>query len=134
MRSEPAPANPAAPAKETPVEAAQTEQAKTEQAKPEPPAPSKAEAKPSGGVAPAIEPVAGQTYLQLAAVGKPEAEMLVDVVTRKGFAAIHAPVKEKPGLFRVLVGPLKDAAAIAETRNKLNEAGLQGNEAVKRVF
>jgi cytoskeletal protein RodZ len=109
----------------------QAETAKQEPPKPETPV--KPQVSPAGALA-AVDPVAGATYLQLAAVNKPEAEMLVEVATRKGFSAIHSPVKEKPGLFRVLVGPLKDAGAIAETRNKLNEAGLPGNEAVKRVF
>jgi DedD protein len=102
--------------------------------KPEPKPESKPEPKAQPGALPAYDPVPGQTYLQLAAVGKPEAETLVEVLGKKGFKAIHAAVKEKPGFFRVLVGPLKDAGDVAETRNKLNDAGLQGTQAIKRVF
>ena len=58
------------------------------------------------------------TYLQLAATTQREAEIMVDVLRKKEFKATAAEVPEKPGLFRVLVGPLAEAAVI-RTRNDL---------------
>lgn len=84
--------------------------------------------------APAVtQPSAGQTYLQLAATGKREAELLVEVLDKKGFRAMVAEVPDKPGTFRVLVGPLKEGS-INQTRAELQSAGFQGNAAIKRTF
>jgi cell division septation protein DedD len=71
------------------------------------------------------EPAPGQTYLQVVAVERAEAEIFVDVLGKKGFHAIFAPVPEKPGTFRVLVGPYKDAAAIGQARTDLEKAGFK---------
>jgi cell division septation protein DedD len=71
------------------------------------------------------EPSSGQTYLQVVAVERAEAEIFVDVLGKKGFHAIFAPVPEKPGTFRVLVGPYKDAAAIGQARTDLEKAGFK---------
>lgn len=81
----------------------------------------------------ASQPAAGQTYLQLAATGKREAELLVEVLDKKGFRAMLAEVPDKPGTFRVLVGPLKEGS-INQTRAELQSAGFQGNAAIKRTF
>src|SRR5688572_26653247 len=53
------------------------------------------------------QPQIGRTYLQVLAVAKPEAEVLVDVLTKKGFRAVVAP-GPNDRVFRVLVGPAKD--------------------------
>ena len=71
------------------------------------------------------EPGPGQTYLQVVAVERAEAEIFVDVLGKKGFHAIFTPVPEKPGTFRVLVGPYKDAAAISQARTDLEKAGFK---------
>jgi len=71
------------------------------------------------------------TYLQVAAVKKADAEILVDALKKRGFPAVAAPVTPRQpadGLWRALVGPLADAAAIAKAR-----ADLQ-NAAFKNVF
>ena len=89
---------------------------------------------PTPAPAPAVsQPAAGQTYLQLAATGKREAELLVEVLDKKGFRAMVAEVPDKPGTFRVLVGPLKEGS-INQTRAELQSAGFQGNAAIKRTF
>jgi len=70
------------------------------------------------------EPAPGQTFLQIAAVRRPEAELIVEVLKKKGFLALTAPV---PGdtLFRVLVGPIQDPAALAKTKADLEQAGFR---------
>jgi hypothetical protein len=73
------------------------------------------------------------TYLQLAATTQREAEIMVDVLRKKEFKATAAEVPEKPGLFRVLVGPLADAA-VNRTRTDLQGAGFPGDKAIKRSF
>lgn len=80
------------------------------------------------------QPQSGQTYLQLAAMGKPEAELFVDVLGKKNFHALYMAVPEKPGLFRVLVGPFKDTGAVAQARTDLQKAGFKGFEAIAKKF
>lgn len=72
-----------------------------------------------------IEPAAGQTYLQVLAVAKADAEIAVNTLRKKDLPAFIAP--GPPGqqkLYRVLVGPLESPAAITETRAKLKEIGF----------
>ncbi len=97
---------------------------------PEPAAPAKAEpqktSEAAGAAAPVPEePSPGQTYLQVVAVERAEAEIFVDVLSKKGFHAIFAAVPDKPGTFRVLVGPYRDAAAIGQARTDLEKAGFK---------
>lgn len=110
---------------------AKAEKAKSETAKTPLPAPKQtvaAKAAPASG-----QPVTGRTYLQLSATDKDKAEVMVDLLRRKNFAAIAAPVAEKPGLFRVLVGPLADTA-LPQTKAQLKAGGFPGDEAIRRVF
>jgi cell division septation protein DedD len=67
-------------------------------------------------------PAAGQTFLQLKAIKRPEAELVAGVLKKRGFPSMVAP-STKEGLFRVLVGPL-DKKAIAGTRKDLEKAGF----------
>jgi len=73
------------------------------------------------------------TYLQLAATTQREAEIMVDVLRKKEFKAVASEVPEKPGLFRVLVGPVSDSA-VTRTRNDLQGAGFPGDKAIKKSF
>lgn len=73
---------------------------------------------------PTGEPAPGQTFYQVVASTRPDCEIIVDVLKRKGFAATVAP-GPSPDLFRVLVGPLSDAATISRTRTELEAAGFQ---------
>jgi cell division protein FtsN len=57
-------------------------------------------------------------------VGKPEAELVVDVLRKQGFSALVAPVPNSTK-WRTLVGPLPDAAAMAKTRTDLQAAGFK---------
>jgi cell division septation protein DedD len=74
------------------------------------------------------------TYLQLSATTqKAEAEIMVDVLQKKKFPAMLAEIPEKPGTFRVLVGPLADAD-VNKTRAELDGASFSGKEAIKKTF
>lgn len=130
VRTEPARTEPARP------EPAQPEPARAETKREPPPAKKeKAQAKePARRVEPANSaPAAGRSYLQLAATSKREADVMIDLLGQKGFKAIAAEISEKPGTFRVLVGPLA-ADATDKTRTDLQSAGFQGKAAIRRVF
>jgi cell division septation protein DedD len=73
---------------------------------------------------PTGEPGPGQTFLQVVASTRPDCEIIVDVLKRKGFQAIIAPGPSEK-LYRVLVGPLPDAATLSKTRSDLEAAGFQ---------
>ena len=66
---------------------------------------------------------AGDTYLQIAAVDRGMSEVLVELLRRKGFQAETAlgPTED---IFRVMVGPAKDAAELARLKTDLQAAGF----------
>lgn len=78
----------------------------------------------ANGTSAAFTPQAGEQFLQVAAVGKDEAEGVADVLQRKGFLA-HAVPKPGTKLYRVLIGPLKDAADLSSTRDALRRTGFR---------
>jgi len=121
--AEPAPAPPAETAPQQPAQDAERE------AEPATPAP-KAE---RSRTASESQPAAGQTYLQLAATSEHEADIMVDVLRKKRFKAMAAEIDEKPGTFRVLVGPITDTTA-NKMRADLQGAGFPGNAAIRRTF
>jgi cell division septation protein DedD len=91
--------------------------------------------KPSESASPVPdEPQPGQTYLQLVAVQRSEAELFVDVLSKKGFHALYVPHPQDPKTFRVLVGPFKDPGAIAQARTDLQKAGFKGFDAIVRKY
>ena len=114
----PEPEPTSAPAtKETPTRAAAPPVASKPAAKPAP------EQETAAG-ARVVEPAMGQTFLQVAAINRrPEAEILVDVLRKKGF---QAAIEIAPSnMFRVLVGPAKDKEEAADLRAKLEAAGFK---------
>lgn len=83
-----------------------------------------AEPKPvSGGE---FVPQPGETFLQVAAVKREEAEAIAEVLRRRGLPAHAVP---KPGqgspVYRVLVGPTRDAADLSSKRESLRSAGFR---------
>jgi cell division septation protein DedD len=73
----------------------------------------------------AASPAPGGTFLQVMAVARPQAEATADVLRSKKY---HARIAPKPGsstIFRVLVGPVKDAGDLASIRNSLREIGFR---------
>jgi len=124
---EPAPA-PTAPTETVPQQPAK--EAEPEPA-PERAKPEKVKAEPVR--AGSSHPAAGQTYLQLAATSKHEADIMVDVLRKKSFKSMAAEIDEKPGTYRVLVGPITDTTA-NKMRADLQGAGFPGNAAIRRTF
>ncbi len=107
-------ASPAAKEEERPKEPAKRERA--------------AEKRPSTN-----QPEAGKAYLQLAATTEHEADIMVDVLKKKGFKAMASEIDEKPGTFRVLVGPVTEGGT-GSMRADLQKAGFPGNAAIRRAF
>jgi len=70
------------------------------------------------------QPIAGEIYVQVLAVAKPEAEVLADVLIKKGFKAIVAAGPNEK-VFRVLVGPAKDAGDAGKIKGDLEQAGFK---------
>ena len=80
-----------------------------------------AENNPAGGYL----PQSGQTFLQVVAVGRNEADGIADVLSKKGF---HAHSVAKPGsatIYRVLIGPIRDTADLSSTREALRNTGFR---------
>ncbi len=107
------PPSEAPPPKPTPVSPA-----KEKRSPAPPPAPARSERASVTG-----EPPAGD-YWQVVATARPDAEIVAEALGKKGMHAIVAPAP-KEGIFRVLVGPLKDSASQAQTRTDLEAAGFK---------
>ncbi|MEP6961096.1 MAG: hypothetical protein ABI995_03410 [Acidobacteriota bacterium] len=136
------------PVKETPKEAPKpvSEKAKVV-AKVEPPAAkqppvAKAPLPPAKSVLPPVatkqppigsKPIPGRVYLQLTATDQVKAETIADLLRSKSFPGIAAQIPEKPGVYRVLVGPLAETA-LNDTKAKLKGAGFPADGAFKQVF
>jgi cell division protein FtsN len=88
------------------------------------PAPKPAPPKQAASAPQVAEPEPGKAYLQVVATARPEAELIAGTLSRRGYKTQLAPVPNAP-TFRVLVGPLKDAAEIASTRADLEKAGFK---------
>ena len=94
-----------------------------------PPAASAAAALPTPradeqGPARFIDPKPGEVYLQVSAVARPEAELLVEVLSRKGFRASMAPGPSE-NVIRVLVGPTSSDSELAKVRTDLEQSGFK---------
>lgn len=112
-RPKPPAAKPTATPKPTPPPKA------TPTPKPTPP-PKRPTSAPSGVSVPA----AGQTFLQVVATSRSEGEVVRDLLRKRGFQARLAPVPDQD-IVRVLVGPVSGQDDLAQTRDKLREAGFK---------
>jgi hypothetical protein len=135
----PEPSKPLETAVERPAET-KPELPKTELPKPEPVKPSPApkrevakEEKPRTVPPASNQLVPGQTYLQLVATSKHDADATVEVLRKYGFSALDSEVPEKPGLFRVLVGPIAPGD-VNKVKVELQDKGLPGNNAIPKKF
>ena len=70
-------------------------------------------------------PQPGQQFLQVAAVGRDEAEAIADVLHKKGFRAHAIPKPGSVKLYRVLIGPMRDAGDLSATRDALRRTGFR---------
>ncbi len=71
----------------------------------------------------AVESSAGRTYLQVMATGQPQAGAVVETLKQKGFPA-RLGQGPTATIFRVLVGPYADAAALGKAKSDLENAGF----------
>jgi len=135
--SSPAPSAPAAAAPTSTQPQREAEAPKPEPKREEPVArkepPAKKEKEKPAPAPASAPPASGQTYLQLVATAKAEADVMVDVLHQKQFKAIAVEIPEKPGLFRVLVGPLPDGN-LNKVKTDLTSAGFPGDKAIRKVY
>lgn len=89
----------------------------------EPSTPRQSESNPKS--ASNFAPQSGQEFLQVAAVGRDEALGVANVLHAKGFRAHAVPKPGNPKLYRVLVGPLRDAGDLSSTRDALRKTGFR---------
>lgn len=106
----------------TRAEPVREELSKAIAAKPENPEPEKT--KPVDDKPSASEPRRGQKFLQVAATSRADAEIVAETLAKRGFKTTLAPVPDSKWM-RVLVGPLKDAADLADTRARLEAASMK---------
>ena len=141
--SQPPSSNPATPAEEPPASQPATKPAASEPttthpeqpAAPTPlkPAPATAAKSKPAAVGPASsglasitgEPAPGQ-YWQVVATARPDAEIISEALTKKGFHTLVTPAPRE-GIFRVLVGPFQDGATQAQARTNLEKAGFKNS-------
>jgi cell division septation protein DedD len=72
-----------------------------------------------------FNPHSGQQFLQVAAVGRDEAEAIADVLHKKGFRAHAVPKPGSPKIYRVLIGPIRDTGDLSNTRDSLRRTGFR---------
>ena len=70
-------------------------------------------------------PRGGQEFLQVAAVGHDAANAIAQVLRKKGFRAHTVPKPGAGNLYRVIVGPLRDAGDLSGTRDSLRKTGFR---------
>lgn len=70
-------------------------------------------------------PQSGQEFLQVAATGRDEAEAVADVLHKKGFRAHAVPKPGNSKIYRVLIGPIRDAGDLSSTRDALRGTGFR---------
>jgi outer membrane biosynthesis protein TonB len=132
----PEPPRPEPPKTETPKreppkpEPVKSEAIKAPPPKAQPPKPAK---QTPAATASGAAPSSGETYLQLVATAKAEADVMLDVLHKKGFKAIAVQIPERPELYRVFVGPIADTA-VNKTRGDLQGSGFPGDKAIKKTF
>jgi len=76
----------------------------------------------AGGIS---EPPPGQIFWQVAATSRDEAQLLLNVLGKRGFKGRLAPVPGRPELYRVLVGPLAGSEELTRTKARLEAAGFK---------
>ena len=99
-------------------------------------APPAAETKPAESRAPEVKatrgdrdplpvssPEAGASYLQVAALPRPEAESMVRTMREQHLPAMMA-LSSKEGMYRVLVGPYRQTVQLSDAKSKLKALGF----------
>ena len=78
-------------------------------------------------------PARGSPYLQVQALPTEQAALVIEVLRKKGFTAATESVPNKPGLTRILVGPI-EAGTANDVKDRLDQAGFKGKQAMLRKF
>jgi hypothetical protein len=112
----------AGPQTELPAETGPQRSARTEQPKTKKPT----------STARTDHPAAGQIYLQLVATDTSRSAVIVDSLRNDGFPAVALEIPQKPGLRRVLVGPVHEGE-LDKTRAELRSKGFPGDSAITRT-
>jgi cell division septation protein DedD len=58
-------------------------------------------------------------------VSRSEADAVADVLTKKGFQAHSVPKPGSANIYRVLIGPVRDAGDLSSTRDALRKTGFR---------
>lgn len=115
--------------KETEAKAEAKKAAEKTAEKKEPPRKTEEPAPVAAGKPPVLQadgtPAPGQTFIQVVASTRPDCDLVASVLKRKGMMATVVPGPDNK-LFRVVVGPLPDAATISRVRSEIEKAGFQG--------
>jgi cell division septation protein DedD len=82
-------------------------------------------AAPDSDVSRGYLPQPGSQYLQVVALSRSEAEGLADVLHKKGFRAHAVPKPGNASVYRVIVGPIRDAGDLSSTRDALRKTGFR---------
>jgi cell division septation protein DedD len=99
---------------------------RTRKSSPQPTGPGLASPQPSlSRGSEAFNPQAGQQFLQVTAVGRDEALGIADVLRKQGFRAHAVPKPGNGKVYRVLVGPVRDAGDLSTTRDALRKTGFR---------
>ena len=71
-----------------------------------------------------ITPRKGDSFVQVAAVGRVEAELMAEQLQKRGYRTF---ISEVPGrdLFRVLIGPFESQSGLTDTKNRLKSEGIE---------
>ncbi len=72
-----------------------------------------------------FSPQSGQEFLQVTAVARADANEVAEVLRKKGFRAHAVPAPSNPNVYRVIVGPIRDAGDLASTRDSLRKTGFR---------
>jgi cell division septation protein DedD len=70
-----------------------------------------------------VENVQPGTYLQVMAIKKQDADVIAKALQGKGFPTLMTP-SSREGIFRVMVGPYKDATSLGNAKTELENSGF----------
>lgn len=116
---------PETPGEEEPAPLSSTQPVRQEEAETAAPAEPERAPAPEDTAPPApglVEPGAGDVYLQVMAVRRPEAEVVAKTLRAKGFRTVLGQGPNQ--LVRVLVGPFHDTASLGQAKAGLENAGF----------
>ena len=72
---------------------------------------------------PTVDTVQPGTYLQVMAIKKQDADVIAKALQGKGFPTLMTP-SSREGIFRVMVGPYKDATSLGNAKTELENSGF----------